>query len=370
MQIGVTLGFGNLRDDVTDAQMFRGEARLALRAEELGFDTVWAVEHHFDSYGMCPDNTQFLTWVAARTERIKIGTAAVILPWHDPLRVAEKMIMLDILSEGRAVFGMGRGLSRKEYAPLRVDMGESRDRFDEAAAMILSALETGVIAGDGPYYPQPEVELRPRPESSFADRVYCVAGSPESVVSAVAAKGRLLAFVTGPVEDVMANFLGYREQYEAAHGTEAPPIAVNLNLYCHDDGDLARERASEYVSRFFYSNVEHYELAGEHFTSISGYDRHDEQARQLREFGLENAAARYTGAALVGTPDDVLAELERVRGVLGRFELQLVPRFGGMPAEQADASLELFAREVLPVARGFDRPGAPARALDRRELSS
>jgi alkanesulfonate monooxygenase SsuD/methylene tetrahydromethanopterin reductase-like flavin-dependent oxidoreductase (luciferase family) len=354
MQIGVTLGFGNLRDDMTDAQMFRAEAQLALRVEELGFDAVWAVEHHFDSYSMCPDNTQFLAWVAARTERIGIGTAAVILPWHDPLRVAEKMIMLDILSEGRALFGMGRGLSRKEYAPLRVEMGESRERFDEAAAMILGALETGVIAGDGPFYAQPEVELRPRPESSFTNRVYCVTNSPDSVVSAVAVKGRLLALVTRPVEDSMANFLAYREQHEVAHGTEAPPIAVNLNLYCHEDGDLARKRASEYLSRFFYSNVEHYEMAGEHFEGISGYARHDEQARQLRELGLENAAARYAAAALVGTPDDVLATLEHVRHVLGRFELQLVSRFGGMPAEQADASLELFAREVLTVAKKFD----------------
>ena len=354
MRIGVTLGFGNLRDDMTDAQMFRAEAQLALRVEELGFDAVWAVEHHFDSYSMCPDNIQFLAWVAARTERIRIGTAAVILPWHDPLRVAEKMIMLDILSEGRALFGMGRGLSRKEYAPLRVDMGESRERFDEAAAMILGALETGVIAGDGPFYPQPEVELRPRPESSFADRVYCVASSPDSVVSAVAAKGRLLALVTRPVEDSMANFLAYRDQYEAVHRAEAPPIAVNLNLYCHENGDLARERGSEYVSRFFYSNVEHFEMAGEHFKGITGYARHDEQARRLREFGLENAAAGYAAAALVGTPDDVLAELEHVRDVLGRFELHVVPCFGGMSAEQADASLELFAREVLPVAKKFD----------------
>jgi alkanesulfonate monooxygenase SsuD/methylene tetrahydromethanopterin reductase-like flavin-dependent oxidoreductase (luciferase family) len=94
-------------------------------------------------------------------------------------------------------------------------------------------------------------------------------------------------------------------------------------------------------------------MAGEHFTGISGYDRHDERARQLRELGLENAAARYAGAALVGTPDDVLATLEHVRDVLGRFELQLVPCFGGMPVEQADASLELFAREVLPVAKKF-----------------
>jgi alkanesulfonate monooxygenase SsuD/methylene tetrahydromethanopterin reductase-like flavin-dependent oxidoreductase (luciferase family) len=355
MDVGMMMVFASYGwENCPDGRVWDEEIRLAALAADSGFDCLWSAEHHFNDYSFVPDNLHLMTYLTARHPGIDVGTAAVILPWHDPLRVAEKMIMLDILSEGRALIGMGRGLSRKEYGPLRVDMGESRERFDEAAAMILGALGTGVIAGDGPFYRQPEVELRPRPESSFADRVYCVASSPDSVVSAVAAKGRLLALVTRPVEDSMANFLAYRDQYEAVHRAEAPPIAVNLNLYCHENGDLARERGSEYVSRFFYSNVEHYEMAGEHFKGITGYARHDEQARRLREFGLENAAAGYAAAALVGTPDDVLAELEHVRDVLGRFELHVVPCFGGMPAEQADASLELFAREVLPVAKKFD----------------
>ncbi|WP_411152556.1 LLM class flavin-dependent oxidoreductase [Streptomyces sp. A30] len=353
MRVGINLGFGNLHQDLSDADMFRAEANMGVRAEELGFDTVWAVEHHFDSYSMCPDNIQLLSWVAARTERIGLGTGAVILPWHDPLRVAEKLITLDILSNGRAFFGLGRGLSRREYEPFRISMGESRGRFDEAAQMILSALETGVISGDGPFYPQPKVELRPAPEASFADRIYCVAGSPDSLVSAVAARARLLAFVIRPVEENMPNFTSYRDQYRTAHGVEAPPIAINLNLYCHSDGDVAKERANEYISRFFYSNVEHYEMAGEHFKGISGYGRHDEQARQLREFGLENAAARYSSSALVGTPDQIIEKLRHVQDVMGTFELQLAPSFGAMPHDEANASLELFAKEVLPAVKQF-----------------
>lgn len=354
MHIGISLGFGNLHENLSDADMFRAEADLAVRAEELDFDAVWSVEHHFDSYSMCPDNTQFLSWVAARTERVRLGTGAVILPWHDPLRVAEKMIVLDILSNGRAMFGMGRGLARTEYEAFRVDMGESRGRFDEAAGMIVTALESGVVSGDGPFYPQPEVELRPRPEASFANRLYCVAGSPDSMASAVAVRARLLAFQTRPVEDSMANFTAYREQYSAAHGVDAPPIAINLNLYCHEDGDLARQRAKEYITRFFYSNVKHYDMAGDHFNNVSGYQRHAEQAKQLREFGLDNAAARYAAAALVGTPDEVLEKLHHIHEVMGSFELQLAPSYGAMPLDQARASLELFAREVLPVAKKLD----------------
>ena len=176
LHIGVNLGFSNLHDNLPDEQMYQGEVRLAELADRLGFDSLWAVEHHFDDYAMCPDNVVFLAYVAGRTQHVRLGTGAVILPWNDPLRVAEKMIMLDILSGGRAIFGMGRGLSRIEYAPFGIPMDESRARFDEAAAMITKALETGYIEGDGTYYRQPRTQLRPGPRASFRGRLYCVAG--------------------------------------------------------------------------------------------------------------------------------------------------------------------------------------------------
>ena len=75
---------------------------------------VWAVEHHFFDYSFCPDNTQWLSYIAGRTERVDVGTAAVIMPWNEPLRVAEKVALLDQVAGGRVRFGMGRGLSRRE----------------------------------------------------------------------------------------------------------------------------------------------------------------------------------------------------------------------------------------------------------------
>ncbi len=160
---------------VTDSQVVREEVELGILADSLGFDALWPVEHHFDDYAFCPDNTLLLAHLAGRTERIGLGTGAVILPWNDPLRVAEKLALLDHLTAGRLRFGMGRGLARCEYAGFGIRMDESRDRFDEAAPMILSALETGFIEGAGPNYPQPRVAIRPRPEWSFRGRTYCVA---------------------------------------------------------------------------------------------------------------------------------------------------------------------------------------------------
>jgi alkanesulfonate monooxygenase SsuD/methylene tetrahydromethanopterin reductase-like flavin-dependent oxidoreductase (luciferase family) len=351
MHIGVNLGFGNLHERLTDEQMYQGELRLAELADRLGYDSLWAVEHHFDDYAMCPDNVVLLANVAGRTEHLKLGTGAVILPWNDPLRVAEKIIMLDILSGGRVLFGMGRGLSRTEYAPFRIPMSESRGRFDEAAAMIVQALETGWIEGDGPYYPQPRTQLRPGPRGSFRGRLYCVAGSPDSVTSCVNLGAALMTIVTRPVPDLMPVFDSYREQYLAKHGVEAPPISLNVNMYCHQDPEVAKERSRLYIGRFFASNVRHYEMAGDHFQEIEGYQRYAEIARILQQTGLEQAAANYAACALCGTPDQLLEQLAGIKDVLGSFQLIVLPSFGGMPYEQAEQSLELFAKEVVPAAR-------------------
>jgi alkanesulfonate monooxygenase SsuD/methylene tetrahydromethanopterin reductase-like flavin-dependent oxidoreductase (luciferase family) len=351
MHIGINLGFGNLHTDLSDEQMYGGEIRLGEFADQLGFDSVWAVEHHFDDYSMCPDNVVLLAHLAARTEHVRLGTGAVILPWNDPLRVAEKMIMLDILSGGRALFGMGRGVSRTEYVPFGIPMDESRARFDEAAAMITEALETGYIEGSGPFYPRPRTRLRPGPRGSFRGRLYCLAGSPDSVAACVGLGASLMSIVTKPVRDAMPVFASYREQWHARHGGTPPPISLNVNLYCHEDAWLAAERSRRYLAAFFVSNVRHYEMAGDHFARTPGYERYADVARGLREVGLEKAAAAYAECALAGTPAQILEQIADIRSVLGDFELIVLPSFGGMPYVQAERSLQLFAQEVMPAAR-------------------
>ena len=135
MDVGIQLTFAKHGwPDVPDGQVVDEELRLARLAEDLGFDVIWSVEHHFFDYSFCPDNTELLAYLAGVTTTIDLGTAAVILPWNEPLRVAEKIALLDHLADGRLRFGIGRGLSRREFAAFRgIEMSESRERFDEAA---------------------------------------------------------------------------------------------------------------------------------------------------------------------------------------------------------------------------------------------
>ena len=213
MKVGVQMVFQShgYGPEVTDGQVVDEEVRLGVLADELGFDALWPVEHHFEDYAFCPDNTLFLAHMAARTRRISLGTGAVILPWNDPLRVAEKISLLDHLAGGRVLFGVGRGLARREYEPFGIPMDESRDRFDESARMVIDALETGFIEGDGPHYPQARTPIRPAPASGFRDRFFCVAMSPDSVLAAADLGARMVVFSQRPWPDQAAAMATYRD---------------------------------------------------------------------------------------------------------------------------------------------------------------
>ena len=138
MHVGYAPIFQNPGNALPDAEVYRQELRLAEMAEPCGFDSIWSVEHHFTDYTMCPDVLQFLTYMAGKTHHVKLGTMVLVLPWHDPMRVAEQIALLDHLSGGRLILGLGRGLARVEYEGFRVDQNEGRQRFVEYAQLVLA----------------------------------------------------------------------------------------------------------------------------------------------------------------------------------------------------------------------------------------
>jgi alkanesulfonate monooxygenase SsuD/methylene tetrahydromethanopterin reductase-like flavin-dependent oxidoreductase (luciferase family) len=349
MQVGILHIFQNFEGRIGDPEMVAGEMRLADQVEPLGYDKLWCVEHHFTDYSACPDNLQFLSWVAGRTSRIRLATGAVIVPWNDPLRVAEKVALLDHLSGGRAVLGLGRGLARREYEGFGIDMGESRERFDEASRMIVDALESGFIEGAGPYYPQTRTEIRPRPQRGFRDRFYCVGMSPESVEQAATLGARLMIFSQQTWESFASGSLQqYRESYRGHFGTEPPPPLAGDLMFCDEDPKRAEELAMQYMPNYFLSIIRHYEILSEHFKQVKGYDHYATSGDLFKQVGLETAARVYCGVQTWGTPDAILEKLRARRELLGAFELDLISYYGGMPVEVAERSIRLFAEKVLP----------------------
>jgi alkanesulfonate monooxygenase SsuD/methylene tetrahydromethanopterin reductase-like flavin-dependent oxidoreductase (luciferase family) len=347
--------FQNAHAGLSDDEMMRSEMRLAELAEPLGFDTVWSAEHHFDDYSMAPDNFQVLTYLAARTTRIHLGTAAVILPWNDPLRVAEKASTLDALSNGRLVLGLGRGLARMEYRAFGIDMSEARDRFDESAKMILEALETGFIEGKGPFYKQARTAIRPRPTRSFRGRLYAVAMSPDSAPIAADLGARMMFFVQFEIDKHLPLVETYRERYRKTQRADAPPVHAIDFTYCDRDAGRAEEIARKYITGYYLAVLRHYEFLEDYHSKTKGYEAYGNAAQLLREMGKDNAAEDFVHQQAWGTPQQILDKLEKRRRALGDFESNICTSYAGMPFRDAEASLRLFANEVLPEIRSWGR---------------
>ena len=180
MHVGMAAVFQNPGKKRSDHEVYQNELRLADLAEPLGFQSIWGVEHHFTDYTMCPDVLQFLTYMAGRTQGAQLGSMVVVLPWHDPMRVAEEVSMLDNISNGRVILGLGRGAGKVEFDGFRLPMEESRARFVESAEMLLRGLEQGFCEYQGTYVRQPRADIRPAPFHSFRGRTYAAAVSPES----------------------------------------------------------------------------------------------------------------------------------------------------------------------------------------------
>ena len=357
MDIGLQLLFSSYgwQDGITDAQVYQEELVLAQLAEELGFDAFWPVEHHFFDYSFCPDNIELLAFLAGSTKNIALGTAAVILPWNDPLRVAEKISLLDLLSGGRVKFGMGRGLSRREFEPFHgIELDQTRERFDEASLMIVKALETGFIEGEGPFYPQTRTEIRPRPHKSFKDRIYAVANSPESIEACARAGARMIMFAEKHWDKRMPSIEHHRKSFSEIHGRNAPPVMIADFTFCHPDPDYARKAGEQYLTSYLQSLLEHYELMGSHLEETKGYQGYGDVAKYLRKHGFEKYVEGFLAANAYGTPDQMIRNFRNRYDIIGPFELATCFRFGGIPHDESEASMRLFAAEVMPELKSWD----------------
>src|SRR6266436_7640116 len=308
MHIGYGAAFQNPNNALSDAEVYRQELRLAEMAEPLGFDSVWSVEHHFDDYTMVPDVLQFLSYMAGKTKHVKLGSMVVVLPWHDPIRVAEQVSLLDHLSNGRFILGLGRGLARIEYEGFRLDQNEGRNRFVEYAELILNSLEKGYMEG-GLVTNQPRREIRPFPARSFRGRTYAAAVSPESMPIMAKLGVGLLVIPQKPWEAVKQDFEIYHQVYRETNGTEAPPPFCGGFFFVDEHADRAEEMANKYIGAYYHTAMKHYEMTAEHFGTQKGYEFYRQVTRHIGRLGMDQAVQDFARLMPWGTPEQVLEKL-------------------------------------------------------------
>ena len=348
MHVGSSIFFQNFQHKRTDLEVYQNELKLADLAEPLGFDSIWGVEHHFTDYTMCPDVLQFLSYMAGRTERVQLGSMVVVLPWHDPMRIAEQFSVLDHLSGGRAIIGVGRGLGRVEFEGFRLDMSESRTRFAESAKMLVDALENGVAEFDGELIKQPKVDIRPKPYKSFHGRTYAAAVSPESSLVLAQLGLGILIIPQKPWSEVENELKAYRGIFQEVNGTPAPPPIVVGFTFCHEDEDRAKEMASEYVGNYWDSIMDHYEFRSDHLKETKGYEYYGKFTEKIEQYGTQDVKDFFLDLQVWGTPDQCYDKIMSTRDRVGSDSFLAAFSYGAMPYDEVEKSMRLFAKEVLP----------------------
>ena len=349
MHVGYSAFFQNLTNKLTDHQVYQNTVELADKAEPLGFDSIWAAEHHFTGYTMCPNVAQFLTYMAGRTENVKLGAMAYIVPWHDPIRVAEEISVLDNVSNGRAILGFGRGLGRVEFDAFRLNMGESRERFIEYTEAILDSLESGCIEYDGKFYKQPKALIRPLPFKSFRDRAYAAAVSPESARIMARLGIGIMIIPQKPWETTKQEVEMYREIFrEENDGAEPPKPIIVAFVACHEDESVAREMMEKYMRRYARSALDHYEFANEELAKINGYEYYGALAEEISKSGIDGFVSFLADMQLWGTPDQVFEKTMNHQSMVDSGATIGIFSYGDMPHDMATASLNLYAEKVLP----------------------
>ena len=360
MHVGMATIFQNPQKQSSDHDVYRNELRLADLAEPLGFESIWGVEHHFTDYTMCPDVIQFLTYMAGRTQRAQLGSMVVVLPWHDPMRVAEEVSMLDQLSDGRVILGIGRGLARVEYEGFGLDMAQSRTRFIESAECLLQGLEQGYCEYQGEFVRQPRREIRPAPSGSFRGRTYAAAISPESARIMAELGVGILIVPQKPWEEVAKDLANYRQIFRETNPTEAPAPAVSGWTFCHQDQEEAYQLARRYIGGYWHSVMEHYEFKADHLKDIQGYEYYGNMTEKVMKYGDDKVMDFFVNLQVWGTPEQCYERIMNIHRWTGNDSYIGVFSYAGMPYEDAERSMRLFAREVMPALKQFDPASQPS----------
>ncbi|WP_068180056.1 LLM class flavin-dependent oxidoreductase [Mycobacterium sp. UM_CSW] len=345
-------------DPAADATRFQEEIESALELEDLGFDSLWTVEHHVSPYTMVTNPIQLLTFFAGATSRMDVGTMVAVLPWHHPLRMAEDITMLQYALRGRTPYiGFGRGAGRREFRQLGLKMEESKERFSESVDIVKLALSQESFSYAGEYYNFENITMRPRPRDAqqIIDNLHFSWGTPSS--APVGARHGLKPLIIpqkpwAEYVDDLASFSAARSEV----GLEPVRPRIHMNAICAETEEEARALAYEFVPQYADSAARNYETAGGHFASIKGYEHYAaiaEAAGGDKDAVVDNMAQTYLDNHLWGTPEQCIAKLQKIADLFHPEEFMLVMRFGNMPREVADKSTALFAREVLPAVHEF-----------------
>jgi len=314
--------------DVDSAQGFKDFVDYNVEAEGLGYHSTFVVEHHFTGFGQVSASLNLLTWVAARTSTLRLGTAVVVLPWHNPVLLAEQAATIDLMSNGRLEFGVGKGYRHNEFAGFCIPMAEADERFEEGLALVLKSWTSEQrFSHHGKYWRFENIVVEPPTAQKPHPPIWMAAGNQDSI-RRVAERGfGLMLDQFALPETIIERFNLFKAEVEKRGRTFDPmTVAVARAFYVAKD---AADKASAVERRL---------AATRRMTSLAQSPAGENKSSMVSFADTREASEQ---SALFGTPDEISAKLES----LGRAGIAQILLNGPGSRDQ----LRRFACDIMPV---------------------
>lgn len=305
--------------------------------DRLGYDHIWVTEHHFAHYGgTLPHPPTFMSAIARTTKRIRLGVAINVLPLHNPIDVAESYAMVDIISNGRLDFGVGKGSEAHEYKKYRVDQKEATGRMYEGVQVILQAWSEKPVNVKGQFYNYENVPVYPKPVQRPRPPIWVGCARSEDSFRWAGENGFHLMTLPYLYRDpqLLPSFVqSYRDGLaKAGHDASATNVLGKFHIYVSSSLDKAVEEAGPYLGN--YLDVHH----------SADTDRKEEGLLVQRDARTQ----LERGFVLAGDPERVADTIRKWSEAVGLTTISGTFHFGGMPQELAMKNIRLFADKVMP----------------------
>lgn len=345
--------------DVPDVRNMDDTLYMGDLVEPLGFDSIWATEHYGSAYSMQPNPLQYLAYWAGRTNRVDLGTAVIVAPWWNPVRLAHEIAMLDILLKGRRLhLGIGRGIAPHEYASLGIPLDQSHKYFYDVINIIKAADGAERFDFQGNVYDIPPTTVRPQARhKGELTKDIKVAFSTEKSARLAAENGLGQMFVNGDLKE-MTNKV--RQFNAIRRGLNLPPSQPTtlLWMYCTETEEESEEGWTYFHNQLTAAHNHYFAWNNPGFDGIGGMEEYLIKQEADVSTADSNFDARRSTQP-IGTPDMIIERMRALQNNLSLETAVIHVMFGGMHRDKAEKSARLFAEKCLPELQAMPTPVNP-----------
>ncbi|QWL30903.1 LLM class flavin-dependent oxidoreductase [Rathayibacter toxicus] len=345
MKFGLSFLPDVTEDQLTAARYFADVAGLCKWGESVGFDYVKMTEHYMHAYGgFCPSPLTFLSWIGAQTKSIRLLTGCVIPSFHHPVELASHTTMVDALTEGRLEVGFARGYLPHEFDTFGINMDTSSRRFEESVQAVIRLWTERGVTLRTPFFSFDDVTILPRPTQASLPPFWIAAVKSRRSFERAGILGANLLINPSVTRGDIDNISTYRDAFRSHHPNKLPRVAASVPVFVNADSNEARLVADEYLRKYLKVWASATSAWGNR--TSSSYAAYTGMSRFIGSLTAKDL--RLSGSAIVGDPVEVSAKIRSFQQLLGVDVMLCQVDYGGMPADLARASMELFAREVMP----------------------